>query len=84
MIKRNHTSVPAATMRHNPKVSRRILKEPAPKLPHERDESVDSQVTEPRKIIQNAAADLSRGQQDTDRSAEMNKVYRKLKQSADA
>jgi hypothetical protein len=51
------------------------------RLPHELDETVDGQASEPRKIIENAALGLKRGQQDTDRGEEMNKVYRRLKVS---
>ena len=83
MAERNFkpAAIKAATRRRNAKVSLSILKEPVPKLPHERDESAASQTSEPRQVIQNAAADLKRGQKDTDRSAEMNQVYRKLKVS---
>ena len=68
-----------AIQRRNTKPSPNLTRMPVPKLPHEQDETVDSQASEPRKVIQNAAADLKRGQTDTDRSAEMNQVYRKLK-----
>lgn len=38
----------------------------APRLPHERDESDDSQVSGPREDMKQAAADLERGLVDTD------------------
>jgi hypothetical protein len=38
----------------------------APRLPHERDESADSQSIAPRKVMQQAAADIESGQVDTD------------------
>ena len=38
----------------------------SPRLPHERDESVDSQAGGPRPIIQRAYDDLAAGLQDTD------------------
>jgi hypothetical protein len=69
----------AAAPPRNSKVSVSISQRRVPRLPHERDESADSQRGEPKKVIQRAAADLKRGQQDTDRAAEMNQVYKKLK-----
>ena len=53
--------------------------EPVPRLPHERDESVDSQAGEKRKIIQQAGTDIKRGLRDTDRGEESNRTYHKLK-----
>ncbi len=41
--------------------------ETSPRLPHERDESVDSQQDEPRKVIKQAFDDIEEGQIDTDR-----------------
>ena len=38
----------------------------APRLPHERDESDDSQQSPPRKVMEQAAADIESGQVDTD------------------
>lgn len=38
-----------------------------PRLPHERDESEDSQASPPRPEMQQAAADIESGQVDTDR-----------------
>jgi len=39
---------------------------PSPRLPHERDQSVDSPASEPRPIIRQAHDDLAAGLQDTD------------------
>lgn len=39
---------------------------PAPRQPNERDESSDSQASEPRRVIAQAARDLERGLEDTD------------------
>ena len=41
-------------------------KEALPRLPHERDESDDSQQSEPRSEIRQAYEDIMSGQQDTD------------------
>ncbi len=41
-------------------------KESLPRLPHERDESGDSQQSEPRPEIRQAYEDIMSGQQDTD------------------
>ncbi len=41
--------------------------EKSPRLPHERDESVDSQEDKPRKVIKQAYDDIEEGQLDTDR-----------------
>jgi hypothetical protein len=51
----------------------------APKLPHERDESTDDMASGPRKRIQQAHEDLTRGLKDTDRGPVMDETYRKLK-----
>jgi hypothetical protein len=52
-----------------------------PRLPHERDESADSQHTgEPRQVIRQAAADLAAGRVDTDRGPVTDQVYRRQKQ----
>ena len=41
---------------------------PTPRLPHEHDESADSQASKPRKRMQQAAEDIERGLVDTSRS----------------
>jgi hypothetical protein len=43
---------------------------PAPRQPNERDESADAQASAPRPVIEQAAADLAAGRQDTDRRGE--------------
>jgi hypothetical protein len=39
---------------------------PAPRQPHERDQSADSQASPPRDVIQRAHDDVTGGQEDTD------------------
>lgn len=48
----------------------------APRLPHERDESSDSQQTpEVHPVIEQAGADLAAGRVDTDRGPVLDEVY---------
>ncbi len=54
------------------------LKKVVPRLPHENDESADSKAGEPSEVIKQAATDLKRGLTDTDRGAQMTKVYKNL------
>lgn len=56
--------------------------ESVPRLPHERDESADSQNSPPRADIEQASRDLKRGLQDTDRGPLADSAYRKLKNDA--
>ncbi|RQO48635.1 hypothetical protein DBV14_19795 [Variovorax sp. KBW07] len=52
--------------------------EPAPRLPHERDQSSESQQTQdgqPTKVGRQAHEDVERGLVDTDRGLEANRVY---------
>ncbi|MBL8303575.1 MAG: hypothetical protein JNM26_12480 [Ideonella sp.] len=50
--------------------------EPSPRLPHERDESSDSQRSpEPDDMMEQAHADLRRGLVDTDRGPVLDRVY---------
>jgi len=49
--------------------------QPAPRLPHERDESSDSQTSAPQPIIEQARQDVRRGLVDTDRGPVLNEVY---------
>jgi len=57
----------------------RVDDESAPRLPHEHDESADSQhIEESRAVIQQAHDDVERGLVDTDRSTPMDKTYRRL------
>ncbi len=55
----------------------RVTGKSAPRLPHERDESADSQNqnSEPRPEIAQAHADLERGLVDTDRAPVTDEVY---------
>ncbi len=55
--------------------------EPAPRLPHEHDESSDSQQSAPRDVMRQAHDDVQRGLVDTGRSAPMNKTYRRVKEA---
>jgi hypothetical protein len=45
------------------------------RLPHEHDESSDSQESAPREVIKRAHDDLQSGRQDTDRAAPMDELY---------
>lgn len=57
----------------------RVDDESAPRLPHEHDESADSQVVEePQAVMKQAHEDVRRGLVDTDRSPGMDKVYKRL------
>jgi len=49
------------------------------KMPNERDESVDMTPAAPDPVMEQAAADLERGLQDTSKGAELNRAYKKLK-----
>ncbi|MEF7615013.1 hypothetical protein V4F39_13915 [Aquincola sp. MAHUQ-54] len=55
-------------------------REPAPRLPHEHDESADSAAKAPDPEIRQAHDDLERGLVDTDRGRPMDEAYRKQKQ----
>ena len=48
-------------------------------LPHERDQSSDMTDTQPDPQVQQAARDLKRNLQDTDKSLAMDKTYQKLR-----
>lgn len=54
----------------------------APRLPHERDESSDSQLTEPRGKMKQAHQDLARGLVDTDRGTPADEAYQHQKPDA--
>ncbi len=56
-----------------------IDKQPVPRLPHEHDESSDSQTDGVRPIIQQAHDDLASGKVDTDRGAPMDEAYQRQK-----
>ncbi len=53
----------------------------SPKLPHERDESINTTGTVASEPMEQAARDVKRGLVDTDRGAEAGRTYRKLKQT---
>ena len=53
--------------------------ESAPRLPHERDESSDSQASEPRPEMRQAHDDIVSGRVDTDRGTPLNEAYQKQK-----
>lgn len=50
---------------------------PAPRLPHERDESSDSVATEPSQVMQQAHADVQSGKTGSDRGEATDEVYRR-------
>jgi len=55
-----------------------------PRLPHERDESSDSQNTgDVRGVMQQAHDDLREGQQDTDRGPPLDRAYQHQKAGGD-
>ena len=61
------------------KVKISISQKVVSRLPHEHDESADAPSGKPSDVIKQAATDLKRGLKDTDRSAQMTKVYKNLK-----
>lgn len=58
---------------------KRDVPEAVPRLPHEHDESSDSQHSAPRPEIQQAHDDLKAGRQDTDRGGPADEAYQKQK-----
>jgi hypothetical protein len=48
-------------------------------LPYERDETTDKPPGAPRKVMKQAATDIANGLKDTDRGAQVNQTYLKLK-----
>jgi hypothetical protein len=59
--------------------------ESVPRMPHERDESSDSQVTqEPRPLMRKAHDDVQAGRVDTDRGVPMNEAYQRQKETPPA
>ena len=60
-------------------------REPAPKLPHERDETTGDESTsgvanqESQDVLRQAREDIESGKQDTDRGPVMDEAYRKQK-----
>ena len=51
------------------------------RLPHERDESSDSQETTPREVMKRAHDDLEQGREDTDRGPAMDETYHRTLRS---
>lgn len=48
-----------------------------PRMPHERDESADSQHSQTREVMKQAHQDVSRGMPDTDKGPPMDDAYQK-------
>lgn len=55
-------------------------KKTSPKLPHERDQSINATGKITSEPMKQAYRDLTKGLQDTDRAAEAGRTYKKLKQ----
>ena len=66
----------------NTKLPATIVTPTAPKLPHERDESVGSTGGVPSPEMQQAYKDVKRGLQDTSRGTAADAAYQKLKNDA--
>lgn len=47
-------------------------------LPHERDQAVDMTNAKPNPVVEQAGRDVKRGVQDTSKSVEMDRAYKKL------
>ncbi len=61
-----------------------IHDKPVPRLPHERDESSDSQISEAvQPVIQQAHDDVMAGRMDTDRGVPMDNAYQRQKEPAE-
>ena len=56
--------------------------EPAPRLPHEHDESSDSGRSEPRDVMRQAHDDVESGKTQTDRGEATDEAYRKTREEA--
>ena len=66
----------------NTKLPATVTTPTAPKLPHERDESVGTTGGVPSAAVQQAYEDVKRGLKDTSRGTAANRAYEKLKQDA--
>ena len=66
----------------NTKLPATVTTPTAPKLPHERDESVGTTGGVPSAAVQQAYKDVKRGLQDTSRGIAANQAYEKLKDDA--
>jgi hypothetical protein len=73
----------AGVLRHSKHGNTRVsdAKKTLPKLPHERDESIDTTGAIASEPMKQAARDIKRGLVDTDRGAEAGRTYQKLKQT---
>ena len=79
---------PASARTSPPAQRARVGKPPTPRdaaieaqlqMPNERDESVAMTSDVPDPVIEQAAADVARGLQDTSKGAELDRAYKKLK-----
>ena len=69
--------------RQSGRTSPSIKQKPVPRLPHEHDESSDSQTPgEVQPIIQQAHDDVMSGRVDTDRGVPMEQAYQRQKEHA--
>ena len=66
----------------NTKLPATVTTPTAPKLPHERDESVGTTGGVPSAAVQQAYKDVKRGLQDTSRGIAANQAYEMLKDDA--
>ncbi|MBV7429810.1 hypothetical protein KW843_17115 [Acidovorax sp. sif1233] len=71
---------PATAGRRTPQAAPPPESADKPKLPHERDESVDMTHGQPDAQVEQAYRDVQRGLQDTDRGPPADKAYQKQKQ----
>ncbi len=74
-LKRSSTDVSSSSL------TVEILQQPAPKLPHEADQSTRNQQTDIRPEILQAADDVAAGLKDTGRAPVVNEVYKRQKKS---
>lgn len=71
------------TAKRSGRTSSSIEDKPVPRLPHEHDESSDSQTSdEVQPIIQQAHDDVVAGRVDTDRGVPMDRAYQRQKEAA--
>jgi hypothetical protein len=71
--------------RDNPRSGRTqatLGKQAAPRLPHEHDESSDSQVSGARRVIRQAHEDVVSGKVDTDRGTPAGEAYERQKEGS--
>lgn len=57
---------------------------PVPRMPHERDESSDSQQSAPRGVMRKAHDDVVQGRVDTDRGMPMHDTYQRQKEEPES